>query len=439
MARIVLATFGSLGDVHPFLALGKALQARSHEVMLAAPPAYLDLVRAAGLGAASIFPDFHEVTQRLRCTTEAVVRRMMKSPNFSIQEFLLPSLAGSCEALLKVANGAAAVVGQFLALAAPIVAEKLRVPFIPAHLHPMAFLSAGDPPAGPPFRMLAPSPRWSLPRLWNRAWIAAIRHDLRRRYAAPVNRVRAAYGLPPLARSPLFEEVGQPFPLVLGLYSRVLGEPQADFPANTHLVGFALYDGADSGQQAVTEDLRRFLDAGPPPLVFTLGSLAVLAPGNFYSESLEAARMLGRRAVLLTGLERNDPAADETAFVCRYAPHAAVFPKAVAVVHHGGVGTMGQALRAGVPQLVVPHLGDQWDNAARAERLGVSRTLDSRRYTAKRAAPLLAALLSGPSIADRAARLRRVVAAEDGARAGAEHIDGLLARTVCNGAADRLS
>jgi rhamnosyltransferase subunit B len=426
MAKIVMATFGSLGDVHPFIAIGKALQAKNHEVILAAPAAHIDKVRAAGLGAASVFPKFEEVGLRLGCSDEEVVRRVIKSFDFSIEEFLLPSLTSSFEALMSAADGASVIVGQFLALAAPIVAEKLAIPYVPAHLYPMAFLSAADPPGGPLFRMLALLPKWSLLRLWNRAWFAAMRYQLKRRYAPSIDPLRRAHGLAPLTRAPIFDVEQQP-PLVLGLYSRVLGQQQDDFPANTHIVGFPFFDSEGGKQDAVDENLIRFMDAGSPPLVFTLGSLAVYAPGNFYSESLKAARMLGKRAVLLTGLERNALGADETAFVCRYAPHSAIFSKAAAVIHHGGVGTTGQALLAGVPQLVVPFMGDQWDNGARVERLGVGRMLDAKQYTAKRAAFLLGTRLSHPSVADRAAHIRRIVSTENGACAAAELIDSLAA------------
>ncbi|HEY1187655.1 MAG TPA: nucleotide disphospho-sugar-binding domain-containing protein [Gemmata sp.] len=428
MAKIVFATFGSLGDVHPFIALGHALQERNHDVVLAVPDAHTAKVRAAGLEAASIFPPFEEVGRRLHFTSEEeVVRKVMEDPHFCIRDFLVPSLMESCASLLSASEGASAIVGQFLALAGPIVAEKMNVPYIPAHMHPMSFLSATDPPSGAQFRVLVPAPRWSVSRRWNRGWVRLMRFFLKHRYARYVDPVRRAYGLPPVTRSPIFD-TERAAPLTLGLYSRALGAPQDDFPPNTHIVGFPMFDSESGRPQPVDANLLRFLAAGPPPVVFTLGSLAVFAAGNFYSDSLAVARALGRRAVLLTGVERNAPVADESVFVCRYAPHSAVFPKSAAVVHHGGMGTMGQALRAGVPQLVVPHLGDQWDNGARAARLGFGRVLDARHYTAPRATALLRELLSDPTVGTRVTQLRQVVCNESGARTGAAVLDAFLAR-----------
>ena len=141
------------------------------------------------------------------------------------------------------------------------------------------------------------------------------------------------------------------------------------------MTGFAFYDGRN--ELEMPPELSRFLDDGPPPIVFTLGSSAVWVARDFYRESIAAAKLLGRRAVLLIGDDRNrsdEPLPPEVIAV-NYAPFEALLPRACAMVHHGGVGTTSQGLRAGVPTLIVPFAFDQPDNAAHAERLGTSRTL----------------------------------------------------------------
>src|SRR5262249_61568345 len=138
--------------------------------------------------------------------------------------------------------------------------------------------------------------------------------------------------------------------------------------------------------------------AGPPPMMFTLGTSHGNDPGDFYERSFQTAEMLGRRAVFL-GL---DGALGENAHAVRrslpptmigagYVPHSLIFPYAEAVVHHGGVGTTAQALRAGKPQLITPFAGDQPDNAMRMCRLGVARQLAPNAYTPRKAAPAPAA------------------------------------------------
>jgi UDP:flavonoid glycosyltransferase YjiC (YdhE family) len=206
----------------------------------------------------------------------------------------------------------------------------------------------------------------------------------------------------------------------------VLAEPQADYPPNTFITGFPFYDRRDFfGETATPRALLDFLDAGPPPIIFTLGSSAYWVAKDFYSESIKAAQVLGKRALLLIGHERNRPAdplpADIAAF--EYAPFGEVLPRASVVVHQGGVGTTGQTLRAGRPQLVVPFSHDQFDNGARAARLGTARWIARAKYNAQTATRELRLLLENESYARCAAAVGRVVQDEDGARAACELIE----------------
>jgi UDP:flavonoid glycosyltransferase YjiC (YdhE family) len=159
------------------------------------------------------------------------------------------------------------------------------------------------------------------------------------------------------------------------MFSRVLVEPRPDWPPHSRITGHVFYDGPGE-RGRLSPDLDRFLQDGPPPVVFTLGTAAVGAAGPFFHESLEAARLLGTRAVLLVG---DDPEnlpprpLPEGIAAFDHAPFSKLFPRARAVVQQGGIGTIGQALRA--PQLVVPFAHDQPDNALRVEGLGVARVL----------------------------------------------------------------
>ncbi|MDY6984229.1 MAG: glycosyltransferase, partial [Pseudomonadota bacterium] len=171
-----------------------------------------------------------------------------------------------------------------------------------------------------------------------------------------------------------------------------------------------------------------FLDAGDAPLVFTLGSAAVHVAGDFYRESVEAARLLGRRAILLTGTEAQMPDDLPDGIVAfPYAPFGALFPRATAIVHQGGVGTTGQALCAGVPTLIVPFSHDQPDNAARTVRLGTGRTLARAEYKAPRVAQELATLLHDEACASHAEAVGKIVRAEHGARHAVDLLSTLLA------------
>jgi UDP:flavonoid glycosyltransferase YjiC (YdhE family) len=226
--------------------------------------------------------------------------------------------------------------------------------------------------------------------------------------------------------NPLSE--GQHSPtLVLAMFSSLFAAPQPDWPSQARASGFAFYDGRHEGEMPVK--LREFLDSGPPPIVFTLGSSAVWVAHDFFKESITAAQRLGRRAVLLIGDDRNMPdALPEDVIVAEYAPYQALLPRACAVVHHGGVGTTSQGLLAGVPTLIVPFAFDQVDNADHARRLGTSRTLYHRKYSAVTAADELGVLLGKPAYADNAKRVRERLKLEDGAATASDLIEQVLNR-----------
>jgi rhamnosyltransferase subunit B len=245
-----------------------------------------------------------------------------------------------------------------------------------------------------------------------------------RRWTEPVRQLRADLGLPAGA-DPLYE--GQFSPgLTLALFSRLMADPQPDWPPHTQVTGFIFY----RGPSRLPPEVAHFLDAGPAPLVFTLGSSAVSAAGPFYRESAEAARRLGHRAVLLVGTDpQNHPSEPLPAGVLAapYAPHADLFPRALAIIHQGGIGTTGQALRAGRPMLVVPYAFDQPDNALRMVNLRVARTLFPKRYTATRVVEQVRALLDDPHYAQHAAEVGCVVRSEDGVQRACDAIEAYLA------------
>jgi UDP:flavonoid glycosyltransferase YjiC (YdhE family) len=214
------------------------------------------------------------------------------------------------------------------------------------------------------------------------------------------------------------------------MFSRWLAAPQPDWPASAVATGFLCFD--DDGPDGLPPELARFLEAGPPPVVFTLGSSAVHDPGRFYEHGAEAARRLGLRSVLLVGREpRWKPSAlPQDCAVFDYAPYSQLFPRCAAIVHQGGVGTTAQCLRAGKPMLVMPFSHDQPDNAARVTRLGLARTLP-RSASVRRMTRDLHSLLSDPGFAARAASIGEKVRAEDGAATAVAAIERAAANVPC--------
>jgi UDP:flavonoid glycosyltransferase YjiC (YdhE family) len=417
--RIVITCLGSYGDVFPYVGLALALRHRGHEPIIATSPSYRTAVEQEGIGFAPLGPD-------VNLRDEAGLARVMdprRGGEVVVKEFVVPALDQMYEETSRLAARADVLVSHPLTWATPAVATARAVPWVATILAPLSFFSDTDFPVLPALPGLAPA-MWAWP--WLRRRLMGVVRRETGKWAMPLDRMRARHGLPP-AGNPLIEGQYSPH-LNLALFSRVMAEPQADWPAHTRVTGFVFYNGAAS----VSPALDAFLRAGPPPVVFTLGSSAVGAAGRFYHESAEAASRLGVRAVLLTGgFDANRPArVPDSVLLVDRAPHQLLFPRARAVVHQGGAGTTAQALRAGRPMIIVPHSHDQPDNARRVARLGVSRTLYPQRYTAARAARALQRLLDDPSHAARATQVADIVRAEGGADAAAEAIASMAVTAV---------
>lgn len=414
--RVLITTFGSLGDLNPSLALARGLARRGHEPILATHAYYREMVEAEGFELRPVRPDADPENRELF----ARAMRPRRGSEVVLREIVLPYLRESYEDTAEAARDADAIVTHPLTFAGPIVAEEQGLPWVSTVLAPLSFFSRSDFPIVPP-----------MPRAWRLYGIPGMTSLLIRFFRAitrpwtrPVRELRAERGLPP-GGDPLYE--GQHSPLLtLGLFSRVLAEPQPDWPPSARLTGFLFRDPPPVAGDPEESRLAEFLAAGPPPVVFTLGSSAVAVAGSFYEESLAAARRLGMRSVLLLGSDpRNRPAgpSGDDAIALERAPYHRLFPSAAATVHHGGIGTLAEALRAGRPMLVVPHAHDQPDNAHRTARLGVARVLAPRRYRAAAVEDALRALLEDPAIAAHATAVGEIVRAEDGVRGACSGIE----------------
>lgn len=415
--RIVLATFGTLGDLYPALGLALGLQARGHRVTVATSTFHQTQIEDLGLAFAPIRPDLPD----WRADPDAAARLMhpRRGTERVVRDLILPSLAEQYDDLLRIAAGADLVVSSLLVFSARLVAERLGVPWVSMTFQPSAFFSVFDPP------LLGQLPGLSLARMVGphgaRAMLRAARR-VAESWADPWHALRREVGLAPTELNPLWE--GQHSPLLtLALFSPLLARPQVDWPPSTVVAGFPFDDRI--AWSPMPPDLVRFLDAGEPPIAFTLGSSAAMSAGDFYHQSLAAARRLGRRAVLLVGPDpRNGlgPLPDGI-IAAVYAPHGELFPRCAAVVHQGGIGTTGQAMRSGRPMLVVPFAHDQPDNADRVRRLGIARVVPGGRYSAARATRALEELLGDRQIVCTAAAVGEAVRAEQGVARAVEAIE----------------
>src|SRR5580765_3772156 len=410
--RIILSTFGSFGDIHPFIAVAVELQRRGHQPVIATSEIYREKMAAIGIEFFSVRPDMPSIDQPDEVAK--VVEEVMdpKRGPEAVGNLIIPYLRDIYNDLDKATVGADLLLTHVLPFAGTLVAQKKGLPWISSVLAPASFLSIYDPIVPPQWPWL-----YHLMRLtpWVGKGVMALATIKLDKMSQPVYDLRAELGLP-RGENPLLK--GQHSPTkVLALFSKVMADPQPDWPADTIITGFPFYDRRDYfGETEVAKELLEFLDTGPPPIVFTLGSSAIWVARNFYLDSIAAAKALGRRALLLIGNARNLPPSPlpEGIAAFEYALYRQVLPRACAIVHQGGVGTTGQGLRSGKPVLVVPHAHDQFDNGNRVARLGCGRVLPRPRYTAATAITELQALLNDRRYAERAAEVGEIVRQENG-------------------------
>ncbi len=416
--RIVLTTFGSFGDIHPYMAIAMELQARGHEPIVATGSLYREKIEGAGIRFAAVRPDLPSPQQQ----DQKLIERVMEpknGPRFLIEELILPYVRESYSDLLSAVSGADLLISHPATFAGPLIGRKTGMPWISSVLAPMSFFSAHQVPV-PPFWQWTARLQVFGPRFM-RALMDLMMASYR---VKPVDALREELSIP-FYGNPIFE--GQHAPtLILALFSKVFAPPQPDWPSHARVTGFAFYDGRH--EKEMPQQLMEFLDAGPSPIVFTLGSSAVWVAQDFFHTSIAAAKKLRRRAVLLIGDERNRP--DESLpseiIAVDYAPFESLLERGCAMVHHGGVGTTSQGLRAGIPTLIVPFAFDQSDNAAHAQRLGTSRTLYRQQYRTDRVASELDKLLAGPQYALKSREIAERLRQENGAAVASDLIERFL-------------
>lgn len=423
--RIVLSNIGTLGDIHPLIAIALELKRRGHVPVMAVPAVFEPKIVPLGLEFRAVRPDIDPQNTLMA----EMIYDVRKGTERGLREFLFPALRQTYDDLLDAATkperADLLLLGE-LNYAGPLVAEMTGIRWASYVLAPLSFFSAFDPPVLPMYPRLSRADK-TVPGM-GRA-IRRLARLVSRKWPQPIYDLRNELGLQ-RGKNPLFDAKHSP-DLVLALFSPVLGKEQKDWPENTRITGFCYYDGV-AGNGSLPAELDEFLHSGPAPVVFTLGSAAVMAAGRFYEFSARAAINLGVRAVLLIGSDpRNRPrrALPETIFVAEYAPYSKLFSHASLVVHQGGVGTTAQCLRAGKPMLIMPYSHDQPDNARRMRRLKVAQVIRRANYTPMRVTAKLREMLAKPLIARRASLVARRLEREDGVNRACDALEELYRKT----------
>lgn len=411
--HVLLLPFGSTGDILPYVGLGRALRDRGHRVTVIVSGYFEERVLNAGLEFAALGTS----EEYLESFKNPALGKHETGFTFFARQ-VAPSLLRPTFDRIKerYEPGKTVVVACPLVFGARIARDKLGIPLATVLLQPLMLRSAYEPPIIPVLPRLRKIPRIIRP-LTYRLLDAATDYMI----GPPINAFRSELGLRRVSR--IMARWWNSPELIVAMFPDWFAPPQPDWPPNTVMTTFPLYDASD--HDPLPPEADAFLAGGDPPIVFSTGSNIALRP-EFFSTSVEACRRLGRRGVLLTRFAEQVPKPlPDAVRHFEYLPYGELLPRSAAIVHHGGIGTLAQGLAAGIPQLLTPMGLDQPDNAARIERLGAGRGLCPGAYNGEMAAKILGELIDSPTTLARCRELAERLRAVDPLRQACEAIEQL--------------
>jgi vancomycin aglycone glucosyltransferase len=401
--RILLVSHGTRGDVQPIVALGVALKARGHIVRLVAPANFVTWVRGCGLDMQS---DGIDVEALLRSSGTGLQSLSWQMRYLSHTTPLL------FEPVARASEGCELIVCAGIQFAAASVAQWRNVPYAHVVFCPCATPNSATPPPNVHTQTL---PRWINRLLWQAGGPLA---DLALR--GPINRGRATLGL---------ESLDNPISQILNGRTILAADPDLGPPPDDAPKGAMTTDAwvlEEPG--ALDARVEAFLQQGPAPIYIGFGSMIAPRAPELVAQAVAAVRAIGRRAVIAGGwaaLEAHIQEADDVITVDNV-PHSLIFPRVAAAVHHGGAGTTTAAARAGVPQILLPHILDQYYWAHRVEVLGLGPpAVPVERVTVELLCDRMSRGVNDPFIQERVKRLAPLVTARNGVTAAVEKIEAL--------------
>jgi rhamnosyltransferase subunit B len=383
------------------IGIGRQLAARGHRVSMFTHSLFGPHVQEAGLE----FLDAHD-NEDYQATFNNPLIWHERRGHWVVMPFYFRLMERQFAAIKSnYVPGQTVVVAEGGAFAARVAHDALGVPLVTIHTCPQAFRSKVRPALEPIWLRLRTGCTW-----FTRACYWFFDNVVVDRLLAPINDLRRSVGLPAVHR--FLNGWWHSPQRAIGMFPDWFATPAPDWPKQARLTGFPLYDPGDD--EPLSDDLSEFLQSGSPPIAFTPGS--AFRPGpQYFVTAVEACQRLGRRGLLLTRhADELPPNLPDTIRHVPFAHFRRLLPEVAALVHHGGIGSVSQALRAGIPQLIRPMAYDQPDNAERTMQLGVARVLTQRQFRTKAVVHCLNELLTDQRIAERCRELAERVRNEDG-------------------------
>ncbi|MFN8672623.1 MAG: glycosyltransferase [Candidatus Sericytochromatia bacterium] len=376
MAKILLTTFGSHGDLHPYLGMAKILLKHGHKVYIATHFSYKQNIENVGAEFVKLVPDMQDLGAEE--TWAHKVNDPANGAEFIFRKLVMPYIRTNFENISKIAVECDLIISHFLTPFVDLIAQKYNIPYLSCILQPSTFLSSYNVPllsAVPFTRKL----NFLGPNFFNLFY--KIITKVSESWFYELNEFKQELNLDTSIKNPVIRSFSKDG--TLALFDKNFVFPQPDWPLQTFQVGFPFFD--QDLDSELTEGTKNFLDKGSEPIVFTLGTAIILMNLPFFEIAYEAVKKSNNRAIFLVG-KKDKPIADyilkdENIHVTAYEPFSKLFPKAKIISHQCGIGTTAQALLSGKPQLMVPFAFDQPDNARVSMENGVGLALNSKKIT----------------------------------------------------------
>ncbi|WP_323227437.1 glycosyltransferase [Spirulina sp. 06S082] len=403
--RLTILTFGSRGDVQPYVALGVGLKQAGYTVRLAAPPPFASFIQSWGL-------EFMPIDGEPQAMLEGEIGQRWLENNgknplrlFSdYAEMVRPVLRQQFDCSLAACEDTEVMIYGPLAMAAPHIAEALNIPAFSGMLQPYTRTKAFPNCFTSPNLNLGPWYNWGSHVLMEKLYWQAL--------GKPINQWRKdVFGLPSWPHAGHFSTPGHP--ILFGYSSAAIPKPN-DWSSKHHVTGYWFLP--DESNWQPSSALLDFLAAGEKPVYVGFGSMLNRCSERVTDNVIEALKRTGKRGILMKGwggLSTNID--DDDIFTIDSIPHSWLFPQLAAIVHHGGAGTTSATLQAGVPMVIVPFLGDQPFWGHYMNKLGVAAPpIHQKNLTAEALTNAIATVTEDENIKARSRQLGEQIRAEDG-------------------------
>jgi sterol 3beta-glucosyltransferase len=419
--RVLILTYGSRGDVQPYVGLGKGLKAAGHEVTLATSSRFREFVEEHGLRYGYMSDDLLAIidTDQGRDLIENTTNLFqVLTRTFSLMKQVGPLQASLLNDCWTTANAADPdlIVFHPKAYGGPHIAEKLGIPVILALPIPMMVPTSEYPNMG--------FPNLKLGGWYNRMTYRLVNTLMGMSAGKHVKALRAAHGLPRQKRFDILHTTdGGDIPVLHAMSMHVVGQP-SDWPDTAVMTGYWFLDRLENWTPPA--ELEAFLAAGPPPVYVGFGSMAGRNPARLSNIVVEALQRANVRGIIATGWGGlKTESLPDSVLKIDQAPHEWLFPRMAAIVHHGGAGTTAAALRAGKPSIIVPFFGDQPFWAKRVHEIGAgARPIPQKKLTRENLGDALLTVTGSAEMRRTAEQLGQQIRSEDGVGAAVAFIEG---------------